>query len=59
MIDLRAQVFELANVKYKHLYSHTTYLWMNTPNKLLAGVTPIVYIEEGHGDKLIKMLEQP
>ena len=37
---------------------YLTYSWMNTPNPLLCGVTPNIYIEAGHGLKLIKMLEE-
>lgn len=32
------------------------YTWLNTVNVLTGGVTPLIYIEEGYGDKLIAML---
>jgi hypothetical protein len=35
-----------------------SYLWLNAPNPLLSGITPLIYIEMGHGDKLIKMLKE-
>lgn len=30
--------------------------WMDTPNPRLCGVTPNIFIEQGHGVRLINML---
>lgn len=50
VLDLVAKT-DLSPAARSHAHS-----WLNAINVLTAGVTPLNYIEMGHGDKLIKML---
>ena len=56
----RAYVLSLIKEKYKMdpAGESKAYKWMNEPNCLLCGMTPEIYIDAGHGDKLILLLQE-